>query len=86
MPEGYHFQQVQYRWDSDNGKYSWAHANNVGPTICNDHIYVHRSNAVIALGTGSAGVTLPAAETVAATPAPSRSMATVEELPYQEIE
>jgi len=50
---GYNHQAAPYRWSvgpSKNKSMYWAHGDNVGPTICQDRMYVHRGNAIVAFG------------------------------------
>ena len=85
MPEGYHVESVQYRWDPENGNYVWAHADNVGPTVYNGRLYLHRSNAVIALAPGSAGEALSSAPRAFGSPPPPRPPAVLQSLLAQEV-
>lgn len=60
MPAGYNSQVDPYRWSVGATKpMYWAHGDNVGPTICNGRMYVHRGNALIAFGPGGQGSAAP---------------------------
>ncbi len=85
MPEGYHVESVQYRWNPEDANYVWAHADNVGPTVYNGRLYLHRSNAVIALGPGAEGQTLPTAPTVPSSTPASRPDVILRSLLAQEV-
>jgi hypothetical protein len=67
LPSGYNSQTGQYLWSVGPSKARsmyWAHGDNVGPTIYQDRLYVHRGNAIIAFGpagSGSRALVLPVA-------------------------
>ena len=53
LPAGYNSQVGQYLWSVGPAKIKpmyWAHGDNVGPTIYDGRMYVHRGNAIIAFG------------------------------------
>jgi len=62
LPAGYNSQVRQYLWSVGPSKVKpmyWAHGDNVGPTIYNGRMYVHRGNAVIAFGPDGLGDRAP---------------------------
>jgi len=69
LPAGYNNQVSQYLWSVGPAKVKpmyWAHGDNVGPTIYDGRMYVHRGNAIIAFGPdglGGGAPVLPIART-----------------------
>lgn len=62
LPAGYNSQVGQYLWSVGPSRLKpmyWAHGDNVGPTIYDGRIYVHRGNAVIAFGSNGLGESAP---------------------------
>lgn len=62
LPVGYNSQVRQYLWSVGPAKVKpmyWAHGDNVGPTIYNGKMYVHRGNAIIAFGSDGLGDRAP---------------------------
>jgi hypothetical protein len=58
LPAGYNSQVGQYLWSVGPSKIKpmyWAHGDNVGPTIYDGRMYVHRGNAIIAFGPDGLG-------------------------------
>jgi len=58
LPAGYNSQVGQYLWSVGPSRIKpmyWAHGDNVGPTIYNGRMYVHRGNAIIAFGPDGLG-------------------------------
>ena len=76
LPVGYNSQLKQYLWSVGPEKLKpmyFAHGDNVGPTVYNGRLYVHRSNAIIAFGPDGLNKTapvLPVAGTRPGGPAP----------------
>jgi outer membrane protein assembly factor BamB len=69
LPAGYNSQVSQYLWSVGPANIKpmyWAHGDNVGPTIYDGRMYVHRGNAIVAFspdGLGSSASVLPVART-----------------------
>lgn len=67
LPVGYNSQVSQYLWSVGPAMVKpmyWAHGDNVGPTIYNGRMYVHRGNAIVAFspnGLGGSAPVLPVA-------------------------
>ena len=67
LPAGYNSQVSQYLWSVGPANVKpmyWAHSDNVGPTIYDGRMYVHRGNAIVAFspdGLGSSAPVLPVA-------------------------
>jgi len=62
LPAGYNSQVSQYLWSVGPSRIKpmyWAHGDNVGPTIYDGRLYVHRGNAVIAFGPDGLGDRAP---------------------------
>ncbi len=62
LPAGYKSQVSQYLWSVGPAKIKpmyWAHGDNVGPTIYDGRMYVHRGNAIIAFGPEGLGTGAP---------------------------
>lgn len=62
LPADYNSQASQYLWSvgpSNVKPMYWAHGDNVGPTIYDGRMYVHRGNAVIAFGPDGLGGRAP---------------------------
>ena len=62
LPAGYNSQVGQYLWSVGPSRIKpmyWAHGDNVGPTIYDGRMYVHRGNAIIAFGPDGLGSGAP---------------------------
>jgi hypothetical protein len=62
LPTGYNSQVSQYLWSVGPPKVKpmyWAHGDNVGPTIYDGRMYVHRGNAIITFGLDGLGDRAP---------------------------
>ena len=62
LPTGYNSQVSQYLWSVGPASIKpmyWAHSDNVGPTIYDGRMYVHRGNAIIAFGPNGLGRSAP---------------------------
>ncbi|MBI4664437.1 MAG: PQQ-like beta-propeller repeat protein [Verrucomicrobia bacterium] len=62
LPAGYNRQSSQYHWSVGPSKTRpmyWAHGDNVGPTIYNGRMYVHRGNAIVGFAPGGLGSSAP---------------------------
>jgi len=62
LPAGYNSQVGQYLWSVGPAKLKpmyWAHGDNIGPTIYDGKMYVHRGNAIIAFGPDGLGERAP---------------------------
>lgn len=88
---GYNSALQRYLWraaDSEaGGSLIFAHGDQNAPVPYNGMVYLHRSNAVVALAPGQAGELLPTAATVAAEGNnPARPVAELSRLLAQEVE
>jgi hypothetical protein len=62
LPAGYNNQVAQYCWSVGPANIKpmyWAHSDNVGPTIYDGRMYVHRGNAIVAFGPDGLGSSAP---------------------------
>lgn len=90
--EGYDSQLYQYLWHPDpekqkpGGGFYYAHGDQNPLIPYKGRVYVHRGNAVIALGPGTTGHMLPVAKTVSVAQPQARSKETLKAILVSEVQ